>query len=97
MKYTYYTEHGEILDIVSEKPLVLGTLQTLVGGNIEGLALNDGTYIFFNEEGLLDNLQINPSWPEEHPLIKNVMTGGGLRGNVIRGKIDDDGEFQGEK
>ena len=89
MKYIYYLTTGEKVEIIATKPLSLDFLQLLVAGRIEGQVLSDGTYIFFNEEGLLDHLPVNPFFEEDNPLVSHLRTEGGIKGNVIQGKLEN--------
>lgn len=88
--YKLYKTEGIIEELKSDLPLSLSEMQDIVGGYIEGLSLSDGTYLVFNEEGSLQDLPVNPYWKPSVDVLAGVMTLGGLRGNVIQGRLRGD-------
>lgn len=92
-KYIYYKTDGTKEDIVADEPLGLKKMQELVGGYIDHMEMNDGTCLMINDEGLLDDLPVNPHIEQKETWV-DISTYG-LRGNVIRGKDGDEGEFVG--
>lgn len=95
MKYNYYKTDGTKEVIKSTFPLGLAKLQELVGGFIEGLQLKNGNYLYINEEGLINDLPKNPHFTNKDIMTAEIDAFGGLRGNVIEGKLDEEGEFVG--
>ena len=95
MKYNYYKVDGTKEIIESPAPLELTELQELVGGYIEAVHLKNGNTLFINEEGFLHNLPENPHFTEADVFVDLSHSGGRLLGNVIEGREDCDGEFNG--
>lgn len=95
MRYNYYKTDNTIETIESDKPLELKKLQELVGGHIEAVELRNGNTLFVNEEGFLQGLPQNPHFSESDVYVNLTHSGGRLLGNVIEGKMDDEGEFIG--
>ena len=94
-KYNYYKTDGTKEVIESEKILSLDKLHELVEGYIEGLRLANGNYIFLNEEGNLIPLPKNPHFTNKDILTAEIDAFGGIKGNVIEGKVDHNGDFVG--
>lgn len=92
MIYKFYEVGKKVRDIVADKPLPLEELQKLVGGYIEFAPLNNGHTICVNEEGIIKNLPINFAIKQEDTPVDIDL---GLRGNIIEGRVDDEGEFIG--
>ena len=93
MKYIYYKTDGTKKTIESKRALTLKKMQKLVGGYIEHLELNNGRCLMINEEGVLKDLPINPHIKQEETWVDRSTYG--LRGDVIEGKCDKQGEFIG--
>jgi len=99
--YNYYKTDGTVEVIKAAKPLPLEQLQSLVKGendersSIEGVELRNGNYLFVNEEGFINDLPRNPHFTQDEVYVDLSHSDNRLCGNVIEGKIDDDGEFVG--
>lgn len=78
--------------IESKQPLTLKRLQELVGGDIEFFPLKDGTTACCNENGIIEQLPVNPAITEEDTEADISF---GVRGNILIGKVRGDGEFIG--
>lgn len=92
MKYIFYEIGKPKRYIESEKPLTLEEMQGYVKGFIEFAPLKNGQTICVNEEGIVNNLPYNRAITQEET---EVDLGFGLRGNIIVGKLDSEGEFVG--
>ena len=95
MKYNYYKTDGTKEVIESATPLGLEKLQELVGGYIELVPLNNGNYLFVNEEGYLKDLPRNPHFTQDDTPNDLSHSQGRFCGNVIEERNDREGEFIG--
>ncbi len=94
--YNHYKVDGTIAEITTEEPISLDQMQDLVQGSIEAITLKDGTTLIINEDGYYMGLPVNPSFTEDNPLLENISTLGGIKGDAIQGVTDfEKGEFMG--
>lgn len=93
MRYKFYEIGKKMKWINSEdnKPLTANQLQSLVGGYFDFFPLLDGTEVCCNDEGVIKRLPVNPVIQQKDT---EVELSGGIRGNIIIGRLQDE-EFVG--
>lgn len=91
MRYEYLMTNGSKVDIWTDERLTLKQLQGLVGGLIEFAPEGDfygvpkGLSACCNEEGRLIELPRNPHFNGQETIV----------GNVVLGRDDEEGNFNG--
>lgn len=85
------TAPAETVSPANGKTFTLAELQHFVGGYIEVLELSDGTLMYLNEDGKLNELPYNPVADEIAHRLTGIAWNDGIVGDVLIATEEESG------